>query len=65
MTERTRTVERLTPGAERVLLTASVIVPSDSAMPLERIEAFLADALRHGGFFVRWTGAEFVKDDPE
>lgn len=53
--------EPLSSGA-RVLVTTSIVVPDEKAMPLERLEAFVADAFRHGGMTVKWVGAEFITE---
>lgn len=51
------------PGPAKVMVMASVVVPGDAAMPLESLEAWVAQAFKDGGVLPVWVAAEFVRGE--
>ncbi len=53
---------RDTPGPARFLVIARIVVPGDHAMPVEEMEAYIAQALRDGGAHPVYVNLEPLDD---
>lgn len=49
-------------GPVRVVVMATVVVPGDAGMPLEVLEAYVAQAFRDGGVHPVWVDCDFVDE---